>query len=218
MQWHYNQKSLQFFVCLYCTSILSRSQASFGYSIVEPILTLAKLHILALSEVHIPGMENWQVNILSCQCLDPREWSPPSEGVSGTVSGGKCWHTVNLLVSKFNTNWTGVYPGTGILMPYLCSKCPHFSVGSVQSDLCIIPSQIPTSPASENREEKHTSDSHFIELAQEGMVFRPSQTFSKLSMGNTRSSRPSSLSPGPDSVGSQSFVVGPVPRWSHSLI
>lgn len=35
----------------------------------------------ALSVIHIPGVENWQVNILSCQCLDAGECVPFPQAV-----------------------------------------------------------------------------------------------------------------------------------------
>lgn len=72
-------------------------------------------NVPALPTVYMPGVDNWQANFLSMQCLDPDKWSLHSEMFQDLCH---LWGTPDedLLASMLNCtmNWMGIYAGPGI--------------------------------------------------------------------------------------------------------
>lgn len=62
-------------------------------------MSWAEFYILAFSIACIPGVDNWQVDILSWQCLDLREMDPTPESFPGPVRG---MLDVDPLTSRFD--------------------------------------------------------------------------------------------------------------------
>lgn len=134
--------------------------------------------VTALSAIYISGV-NWWADFLSQQHIDLVKWSLQQKCVKTRITGEGCQMCTSrfnnkLDVSRFQRSSGRSSGGSG------------HSMGSIQPDLCLTPSETSSSSIPQDQDEEHSSDLHSSELAQIDVVLQPDQSSGRHPKGSSR--------------------------------